>query len=342
MKRRKIKFGLVGLGRLGYEHTKNLSESIASAELVAICDMNEEALRTTAEEFDIPKTYTDFEEMCKDPEIEAVVIVSPSMFHVNQVKIAMDAGKHVFVEKPLDTSIEKCKECEEIVAAHPELTFSIGFMRRFDKSYKIAKQKIDNGDIGRIILVRSYCQDNKKFIDMAIKFGPHSGGQFLDMCIHDIDTIRWFAGGVEAREMWGIGGCYEYEEYKNWNDGDNVSALIQFEDDTMGFMFAGRAAAHGANIETEIIGTKGTLRIAAVGTDSLLEVLSENGVCRECYPDWQARWHDAYIDELADFADCIITGRKPEVTVQDGTKTLEIAYRCKESFESKKMLKMRD
>lgn len=338
MTKKTVKIGSAGLGRLGYEHVRNIVTSVPDAELIAICARNQERLNAVATEFSIPHTYTDYEEMCRNPDIDAVLIVTPSAMHVDQIKIAMEAGKHVFVEKPLDTSLQKCYEAEKIVAAHPELVFTIGFMRRFDHSYLKAKQKVDNGDIGRIILIRSYCQDNVKFIDDALKFAPHSGGQFLDMCIHDIDIIRWFTGGAEAKNVWGIGGCFEYKQYEELNDGDNVSALLQFEDDTMGFLFAGRAAVHGCNYETEIIGTKGTLRIASVGSDSLLEILNESGVCRECYPDWQTRWHSAFVAEIVDFVDCISTGRKPNITVYDGTKSLEIATRCKESFDSAAML----
>ncbi|MDR1913632.1 MAG: inositol 2-dehydrogenase, partial [Clostridiales bacterium] len=179
-------------------------------------------------------------------------------------------------------------------------------------------------------------------IESTLKFAPNSGGQFLDMCVHDIDLCRWFTGGQTPKNLWGIGGCFAYPQYRDWNDGDNVSALIQFEDETMAFLFAGRAAAHGSNVETEIIGTLGALRIGSVGTDSMLEVLSEHGVCRECYTDFVARWHQAYINEITDFADCTLNNRKPEVTVYDGTAALETAYRCKESFETGKMLAFRD
>lgn len=340
MSKKTIKIGSAGLGRLGYEHARNIAQRIPGVELAALCETDSAKLKAVAEELDVAQTYSDFEDMCKNPDLDAIVVVTPSQFHVDQCKIALEAGKHVFTEKPLDVSVDKCKQLEKVVEAHPNQIFTIGFMRRFDHSYQIAKEKIDNGEIGRVVLVRSYTEDCIKFIDSAIKFGPHSGGQFLDMCIHDIDLIRWITGGVEARNMWGIGGCYEFQEYKQWNDGDNVSAMLQFEDDTMAFLFAGRAAAHGSHVETEIIGTRGALRIASVPTDSLVEVLNQNGVCRECYPDWQTRWSQAYISEMENFVDCIRTGRKPEITVYDGTKSLEIAYRCRESFETGKMLSL--
>lgn len=338
----KIRIGSIGLGRLGYEHACNIANRVPGAELFALCDVDEAKLASTAKELGVKHTYTDFAEMCANPDIDAVCIVSPSAFHTEHIGIAMKAGKHVFCEKPLDVTVEKCHEAEKIVEAHPDLTFMLGFMRRFDISYKKAKEKVDNGDIGKIILIRSYTQDPIATIESTLKFAPHSGGQFLDMSVHDADLCRWFTNGQTPRNIWGIGGCFEFEQYRELNDGDNVSALIQFEDETMAFLFAGRAAAHGTNVETEIIGTRGTLRIGSVGTDSMLEVLSENGVCRECYSDFMIRWHDAYVNEMIEFVDCVRDGRPAPVTVYDGTAALETAYRCKESFESGKMLPFRD
>ena len=106
----------------------------------------------------------------------------------------------------------------------------------------------------------------------------------------------------------------------------------------MAFFFAGRAAAHGSHVETEIVGTRGTLRISSVPTDSLVEVMSQHGVCRECYQDFITRWHDAYITEIEEFCDCVATGRKATPGVIDGTQSTKIAFRCKESFLTDKKL----
>ncbi len=332
-----IKIGSVGLGRLGYEHASNIATRVPGAELTAVCDINADRVKEVAEELDVKYQYTDFAEMCSNPELDAIAIVSPSMFHAEQIKIALDAGKHVFCDKPLDTTVEKCKLAEKAVEAHPDKVFMLGFMRRYDYSYRIAKKKIDNGDIGKVILVRCYSQDPRSTIEGTLKFAPHSGGQFLDMCVHDIDLVRWFTGS-EPKNVWSIGGVYEFDLYRELNDGDNVSCMMQCENDAMAFMFAGRAAAQGSNVETEIVGTLGTLRIGSVGSDSLLEVMSKNGVCRELYPDFPERWHEAYTYELTEFVKCVREGRKPEVTVYDGTAASKIAYRCKESFETGEML----
>lgn len=106
----------------------------------------------------------------------------------------------------------------------------------------------------------------------------------------------------------------------------------------MAFFFAGRAAAHGSHVETEIIGTRGTLRIASIPADSMVEVMSKHGVCRECYQDFITRWHDAYITEMEEFCDCVVNHRQGTPNVYDGTKSTNIAFRCKESFLSHQLL----
>ena len=336
---RKIKFGIIGVGRLGYEHACNLANRIPGASLVAVCDGNEARAREVAEELGVPAVYSDPAQLCADPEVEAVAIVTNTASHVAMIRIAMEAGKHVYCEKPLAENVEKCKEAEAIIEAHPDLIFMLGFMRRFDYSYELAKKKIENGDIGDIILVRSYSQDPRTIIQGNLDYAPRSGGQYIDMSIHDIDLIRWLTGS-EPDKLWAIGGCYEFPQYKEWDDGDNVSCLIQMKNQVMAFFFAGRTAAHGSAVETEILGTKGMLRIGATPANSLLQVYSEHGVCQECYQDFVSRWHQAYIREMEVFCEAVLSHRQPKPDVYDGTRNTAIALRCKESFLKNELLQM--
>ena len=102
--------------------------------------------------------YTSFEEMIACPDIDAVLLVSSSALH---------AGKHVFSEKTLGVTVPECKEAEKAVEAHPELMFMLGFMRRFDESYRYAHDKVVAGEIGQPVLFRSYSEDPEQFIEGA-------------------------------------------------------------------------------------------------------------------------------------------------------------------------------
>ena len=298
---KKLKVGVIGVGRLGYEHACNIANRVPGMELVAICDGNAPRAKEVADELNVEKIYSDPATMCADPEVEAVAIFTNTASHVDMIRIAMEAGKHVFCEKPLAENVEKCLAAEEIIKAHPNQVFMLGFMRRFDKSYRIAKQKIDNGDIGRVVLVRCYSEDPRSTFDSYLPFAPTSGGQFIDMSIHDIDLIRWLTGS-EPKKIWAIGGCFEFP------------------------------------VETEIVGTHGTLRIGATPSSSLVEVLSTNGVCHECFQDFVSRWHDAYVTEMEVFCDYVAKGQAAEPNVYDGTKATRVAYACKESFLKNELL----
>lgn len=333
-----IKIGAVGLGRLGYEHARNLATQVPGCELAAICDVDEQRVKAVAAELGVPHTYTDFEAMCRNAELDAVVIVSPSFLHCAQIEVAMENGKHVFCEKPLGTDVAQCKAAEKIIEAHPELIFQLGFMRRFDPSYAEAKRRIDSGEIGKVVLVRSYTQDPRATIESTLQFAPHSGGQFLDMCVHDIDLIRWFTRS-EVKNVWAIGGVFEFDLYKELNDADNAAATLQMENGAMGVVFTNRTHAAGSNVETEIIGTHGTLRIANVGAKNLLSIIDVHGARQEYYPDFMSRWHDAFVAEMVAFTNHVRENTKPaDLTVYDGTAVSEAAYRCKESFETGQML----
>lgn len=330
---RTVKVGAIGLGRLGLQHAENIANKINHAELVALCDVDTKKLHETADRLGVTYRFNDFDEMIGLKDLDAIVIVSPSGLHTKQIAKALKAGKHVFSEKPLGVTVTECKEAEKAVEAYPDQVFMLGFMRRFDESYMYAHKKVVAGEIGNIVMFRSYSQDPEKFIEGAIAFAAHSGGQFLDMAVHDIDLARWFLG-TEPKTIYAIGGCYAHNEFSKYNDGDNVSCLMQFDKGEMVFLFAGRTAPHGYNVETEIIGTKGILRISSVPQKNLVEILDHTGVRKECSENFIERFASSYINEIQEFINCIIEKRKPTVTVYDGTRVSEIAYACKEAFET--------
>lgn len=333
-----VRIGVAGLGRLGYEHACNIAMKVSGACLSAICDPDTDRIIKVKDTFTNIRIYSDFHMLCRDPDVDAIVIVTPSYLHAEHIQEAMENGKHVFCEKPLGTDIAQCKCAEQVVEKHKNLVFQLGFMRHFDDSYIEAKRKIDSGKIGKIVLIRSYTQDPRSSIDSTLRFAPHSGGQFLDMCVHDIDLIRWFTK-QNIKNVWAVGDVFEFELYKQLHDADNVCALLQMDDNSAGFIFTNRTHPAGCNVETEIIGTHGTLRIANIGNKDLLTVTDEYGVHGEYYQDFIDRWHSAYIHEMEAFSHHIQNHTFPkDLTVYDGTAVTEAAWRCKESYETGKMV----
>ena len=334
-----VRIGIVGLGRLGMRHAENLAFRVRGARLEAACALEADRVQSVCRDWGVPRGYTRFEDLLADPGLDAIFIASSSAEHCAQVRASLDAGRHVFCEKPLGVTLEECRDAEEAVARNPGSVFLLGFMRRYDSSYRRAKALIDAGRIGKPILFRGYSVDPESAIQGAIRFAPSSGGQFLDMSVHDIDLARWMLN-AEATAIFAAGGCYAHPEFAAYGDGDTLAAFVRFDSGAMAFFLAGRTAAHGYAVETEVIGTLGTLRIANVPQKDLVEVLDSHGSVKECSQSFLERFEAAYHAEAQEFVDCIREGRRPGVTVQDGTRATEVAFAATQSFRRDELVRL--
>lgn len=336
---KKIKVGIAGLGRLGKVHANNIAYKIPNAELTAACSIVPAELEYAKNELGVTDTYTDFNEMLQKADIDAVAIVTTSGLHCEQIVAALDAGKHVFSEKPLGVAVDECKAAEAAVAKHPELTFFLGFMRRFDPSYAYAMEKIKAGLIGKPYMVKATGIDPEALVQGAIKFAPTSGGIFIDMAIHDIDLMRWFLG-EDPVEVYAAGATFKHPEFKAAGDDETGVAMYKCKSGAIGFVHVGRTAPYGYHVETEVVGTEGTLRISPVPEKNLCMIYDKNGAVKECVSGFPERFAQAYQLEMQEFINCIVEGRKPEVLVSDGTKSTQIAFATTQSYKEGKPVKI--
>lgn len=331
---RKIKTGIVGLGGLGKTHAFHIANLIPEAELTAACSLVDAELEHARDDLGVRALYKDYDEMIRNADIEAVVIVSPNRFHATQIETALRARKHVFSEKPLGVSVEECKRVEAVVAAHPEQVFTLGFMRRFDKSVAYARMRIDRGDIGQPYLVKTTTIDPAADVQNCIRFARSNPGMlFVGLGIHDIDLLHWFMG-CRATSVYAAGGAYANPEFAEFHDPEVGCALYTFENGGMGISHVGRAAPHGYHIETEIVGTEGTIRVSPVPQKNLALLYNREGVVVECVRNYTERFTDAYLAEMQDFFRCIVEGRKPEIVVSDGTIATQMAMATTKAFET--------
>lgn len=336
---KKIKVGIAGLGRLGKEHAKNLAFRIAGAELTAACSIMPHELEYAKSELGVTDVYSDYKEMLAKADIDAVAIVTTSSEHCWQIAAALDAGKHVFSDKPLGVTVEECRQAEAAVERNPNKVFFLGFMRRFDPSYAYAMEKVKAGVIGTPYMVKATGIDPEALVQGAIKFAPTSGGIFIDMAIHDIDLMRWFLGD-DPVEVYALGSTFKHMEFKAAGDDETGVAVYKCANGAMGFVHVGRTAAHGYHVETEIIGTEGSLRISSVPEKNLCMIYDTNGAVQECVSGFPERFADAYRLEMENFIDCINKGIQPQVNVYDGTKSTQIAFATTEAYKIGKALKI--
>ena len=303
---KEIKVGIVGLGRLGSVHAQNLAFKIPGCKLVAACSLVQKELDWAKDYLKVEYTTTDYKKMVDEADIEAVVIVSSSPEHCWMIEYALDAGKHVFTDKPLGCSLEECKRAEAAVERHPDKIFFLGFMRRYDPSYADAKAQINAGRIGKPYLVKATGLDPEALVESCIKFSKTSGGIFIDAASHDIDLMRWFLGG-EVTEVYAAGTNFKHPEF-----------------------------AENDHTETEIVGTEAHIRVAGVPWKDRVMVYDQYGARQEIVENFPQRFAEAYLLEMVDFIDCIQKDRKPELTVYDGTKATLVTYAITDSFHSGK------
>ena len=334
---KKIKVGIAGLGRLGKVHANNIAFKIPNAELTAACSIVPAELEYAQKELGVTDVYTDFREMLAKADIDAVAIVTTSSEHCWQIEAALDAGKHVFSDKPLGVNLEECKQAEAAVERHPDKIFFLGFMRRYDSSYAYAKQKIQEGAIGTPYMVKATGIDPEALVEGSIKFAATSGGIFIDMAVHDIDLMRWFLDD-EPTEVYAIGSTFKHPEFKAVGDDETAVATYKFKNGGIGVIHVGRTAPHGYHVETEIIGTEGSIRISPVPEKNLAMLYNSNGVVTECVEGFPQRFAEAYLLEMQEFINCVCEGRKPGVTVYDGTKSTAIAFGTTEAWKSGKVV----
>ena len=274
--------------------------------------------------------------MIDSADIDAVVIVAPTGFHPEMATYALNAGKHVFCEKPVGLHLdESVLAMEKAVTSHSQLTFQLGFMRRYDASYRHAKKIIEDGQIGDIIYIRAYGIDPSSGMESFTKFASDndSGGIFVDMCIHDIDLIRWYTG-MEPVQTWSLGNQIAAPQLAAIGEYETGVATLKFANGMVATLIGGRHAAHGNQVEMEIMGSDGWLRIAQEPNQDFVTLFTHAGVVRPSMQSFAERFELAFIDELKDFIARVQNKQPGSVTMRDGIQALRIAEACKQSAES--------
>ncbi len=241
-----VKVGIVGVGRLGFRHAENIATT-PGAQLVAVCSRTQARAMDAAKKLGVTEVYTDFEEMVKNADIDAVVIANTSTEHCKCIQIACKAKKHIWCEKPTGINTQELDLIDEAVASNKGKVFQVGFMRRYDVHYAAAKKKVDEGSLGDVIKMRIISRDPVIHREFFTQYAPTSGGLLMDMASHDVDLARWFSGS-EPKTIYAMGGVYVIDEFKSFGDVDNAMAVLQFENGVMVEIENSRTATCGYDL----------------------------------------------------------------------------------------------
>ena len=322
----RLRVGLVGLGRLGRIYARDLATRIRDVRLTAVADTNAETAEGIAREYDIPHVHTIPDDLIHDPNVDAIVVASPTHTHRDIVSAAAGAKKPTFCEKPLALSLSECRAMESAVARNGTF-FQMGFMRRFDPGYVAAKKAVVSGQIGEPVTFKSSSRD--PFLPSLDYVNPAtSGGILVDMAIHDFDLARWFIGDVETVSA--IGATLAFPELNALGDFDNAIATMVFTDGRLGVVDVTRNGYYGYDITTEVVGTAGTVRVGYIRETPLL-IMTKNNVSHDTVPYFPERFERAYIHQLENFAQNVLTGREPPVTMADGIEALRVSLAAREA-----------
>jgi scyllo-inositol 2-dehydrogenase (NAD+) len=314
----RLGIGVIGLGRLGTAYAKYFTGRITGATLVAVSDVNETAATSLAAQLGVTRVYNRHQDLITDETVDAVVIVSPTSTHPEIVADAASKGKPIFCEKPLSINLNEAQAMLRVVN-ETNVFFQMGFMRRFDKGYVAAWNKIEEGAIGTPVLFKSSSRDpyrpSLEYLDPA-----HSGGLLVDCGIHDLDLGRWFMGDIAS--VYTIGGTLAYPEMKTIGDIDNAVTSLYFESGALGVIDLSRNGVYGYDIRTEILGTEGTLKIGYLRETPIM-VMTKDGITHDTVPYFTERFEQAYISQLQNFVDSLLQSRPPTVTCADGVAALQ-------------------
>lgn len=308
-----LRIGLIGAGRMGKVFAHTLAFNVTEVDLVAIADTDENTCREVAARYNVPASFTNYHQMLDQVQLDAVVITTPTATHLEVIRAVASAGKHIFCEKPLAQTLQGCDEAIAI-AQKADIKLMVGFMRRFDAAYVMAKQKIEEGVIGKPVMFKAVGRDPKR---TTLEFAKreNSGGLILDMGIHDFDLARWLMSS-EVERVYSEGGCLVYPELQSVGDIDNAVVNLRFVNGAVGNVDVSRNAVYGYDIRTEILGSEGGLMIGKMQmTDTL--ILTRQGVLHDTVPYFMERFGNAYAEEIRSFVSCILEDREPPVTGLD-------------------------
>lgn len=319
-----LRVAVIGAGRIGHVHSKTVAAH-PEATLALVCDPIGTAAEDLATKFGA-RFCRDAAEVFADPEVDAVIIGSPSPHHAEQVLAAARAGKAVLCEKPVAIDVAEARQLEAELASFDHPPVMVGFQRRFDPSMRKAHDLIEAGQIGAVEQMSSISRDPAP---PPASYVATSGGIFKDSAVHDLDLTRFYMGEIVAVTAVGQN---MIPELADTGDFDGTMILVTAASGAVATITVSRHCATGYDQRLEIHGQSGSLTVDNLRPTALSVNTSEYSAAREPYLDYfLERYADAYRNELTTFIDAINQGKPVSPTISDGVAALVLAEAADES-----------
>lgn len=323
---------MIGAGRVGKLHSGTLKRHVPDGDVVALVDPWAEVRDATGDEFGIDRRFASLADALDAVDFDAVVITTPTPTHRELAVLAAERGKHVFLEKPMALSLA---ECDDILAATERhgVLLQMGFMRRFDPDFAAAWERIQGGEIGEPMMIKSLTHGPGLPPPWATDLRT-SNGNLAEVNSHDLDAVRWLMAS-NPRRMY-----VEVANFKGAERGvtsehfyDNMFATVKFESGALGNISGVCPCDYGYDSRVEIIGKKGIMTIGQMQGEAIVVCTDrERGLVTPIFRRWPDRFRWGYIQELEHFVECIQQQRPPKVTGEDGRWAVAMVLAGTKSF----------
>ena len=325
-----LRLGIIGAGRIGKVHCESIGRYVKDAVVACVADpfMNAETEKTV-KALGAEKVTKDYREILADKSIDAVLICSSTDTHAKISIEAIEAGKHVFCEKPVDHDVDKILEVKATLAKS-NVKYQVGFNRRFDHNFEAVRDAIASGKIGHLDVLKICSRDPGA---PPVEYIKVSGGIFLDMTIHDFDMVR-FLSGDEVESVYAVGGVTVDKAIGEAGDIDTAIITMKLKGGTLAVIDNCRRATYGYDQRAEAFGALGQVAIANDCKSSAV-ISDANGVTAEkpLY-FFLERYMQAYVKEITEFVDCIVNDKPVSVGIEDGLQAVAIGIAAKKSLET--------
>ncbi|MBQ8160907.1 MAG: inositol 2-dehydrogenase [Clostridia bacterium] len=331
----KLNIGIVGAGRIGNVHAESITYHIPEAQVVMVTDPIVDSARKLAERFGIEKYSADYMDIVNDPQIDAVLVCSPTPTHADITIAALKAGKHVFCEKPVHTSIEKILEVKK-VAEETGRKLQIGFNRRFDHNHRHVQQLAKDGSLGNIELIKITSRDPEP---PSPEYAASSGGLYIDMMIHDFD-MAMFLASCDVTEVYAMGTSLVDKRIGEAGDVDTAIVTLTFENGALGVIDNSRRAAYGYDQRVEVFGSLG-MALDENDGDSTVKVSTASGVQSD-KPQFffLERYMQSFTEEMRQFICAIEKNTDVPVGIHAGLMSVVLAKAAKKSLDEHRPVKI--
>ena len=331
-----IGIGLLGLGRIGKIHFRNILHYFDQARIVAVADPLYS--KTSFEE-----TYGNIffskneEEVISHPDVDAVLICSPTSAHAKSLQLAMLHKKHIFCEKPMDLSLQTTVELTEM-ARETQVKLMMGFNRRFDPDFMKARETVVAGKVGKVQIIKITSRDPGL---PPIDYIKNSGGLFMDMAIHDFDMARYMMN-KNVVEVFAKGLVMVDKAVGDAGDIDTALTTLTFEDGTYAVIDNSRKAVYGYDQRIEVFGNGGMLQVENNQHNRNI-LYNETGIHQSLPLDFfMDRYAESYLGEMKMFIDALVNNKPITVTAGDALAATKIAVAAKLSMEEQRPVRIEE